>query len=116
MLSWERDFSGRLQRTTKESQPNIEDTKESNSNNNRPRPPMQDQRTMREFLNPPGLSTPSCFMLPPNHDHVTIRPQVVSQLPIFRGTENENHTLTSRNLRTSFQFFEKPTLLWRFFT
>ena len=29
-------------------------------------------------------------MLPPNHDHVTIRPQVVPQLPIFRGTENEN--------------------------
>ena len=45
---------------------------------------------MREFLNPPKLSTPSCFMLPPNHDHVTIRPQVVSQLPIFRGTKNEN--------------------------
>ena len=45
---------------------------------------------MREFLNPPRLSTPSCFMLPPNHDNVTIRPQVVSQLPIFRGIENEN--------------------------
>ena len=34
MLGWERDLSGRLQITTKESQPNIEDTKESNSNNN----------------------------------------------------------------------------------
>ena len=90
MLGWERDLSGRLQRTTEESQPNMEDTEESNNNNNRPRPPMQDQRTMREFLNPPRLSTPSCFMLPPNHDHVTIRPQVVPQLPIFRGTENEN--------------------------
>ena len=55
-----------------------------------PRPPMQDQRTMREFLNPPRLSTPACFMLPLNRDHVTIRPQVVSQLPIFRGTKNEN--------------------------
>ncbi|RVW37836.1 Retrovirus-related Pol polyprotein from transposon opus [Vitis vinifera] len=68
----------------------MEDTEEFNSNNNRPRPPVQGQRTMRELLNPPRLSTPSCFMLPPNHDHVTIRPQVVSQLPIFRGTENEN--------------------------
>ena len=68
----------------------MEDTKESNSNNNMPRPPIHDQRTMKEFLNPPRLSTPSCFMLPPNHDHVTIRPQVVSQLPIFRGIENEN--------------------------
>ena len=86
MLGWERDLLGRLQRTTEESQPNMEDTEESNSNNNRPRPPMQDQRTMRKFLNPPRLSIPSCFMLPPNHDHVTIRPQVVSQLPIFKGT------------------------------
>ena len=51
---------------------------------------MQDQRTMREFRNPPGLSTPSCFMLPPNDDHVTIWPHVVSQLPNIRGTENEN--------------------------
>ncbi|KAL6320544.1 hypothetical protein AAG906_007623 [Vitis piasezkii] len=54
----------------------MEDTEEFNSNNNRPRPPVQGQRTMRELLNPPRLSTPSCFMLPPNHDHVTIRPQV----------------------------------------
>ncbi|KAL6319809.1 hypothetical protein AAG906_036871 [Vitis piasezkii] len=53
----------------------MEDTEESN-NNNRPRPPMQDQKTMREFLNPLRLRTPSCFMLPPNHDHVTIWPQV----------------------------------------
>ncbi|KAL6328471.1 hypothetical protein AAG906_038346 [Vitis piasezkii] len=56
----------------------MEGTEESNNNNN------------REFLNPPKLSTPSCFMLPPNQDHVTIRPQVASQLPIFKGTKNEN--------------------------
>ena len=68
----------------------MEDTEESNRNNNRQQPPMQDQRTMREYLNPPKLSTPSCLMLPPNHDHVTIQPQVVSQLPIFKGIENEN--------------------------
>ena len=42
MLGWERDLSGRLQRTTKESQPNMEDIEESNNNNNnkKPRPPM----------------------------------------------------------------------------
>ena len=78
MLGWERDLLGRIQRTTEESQPNMEGTEESNNNNNRPQLPMQNQRTMREFLNPPKLSTPSCFMLPPNQDHVTIRPQVVS--------------------------------------
>ena len=90
MFGWEKNVSGRFQRTTEECQPNMEGTKESNSNNNRSWPPMQDQRTMREFRNPPELSTPLCFMLPPNHDHFTIRPQVVSQLPIFKGTENEN--------------------------
>ena len=36
MLGWERDLLGRLQRTIEESQPNMEDTKEFNSNNNRP--------------------------------------------------------------------------------
>ena len=74
MLGWKRVLLGRLQRITKESQPNMEDTKESNNNNNRPRPLMQDQRTKRESLNSPKLSTPSCFMLPLNHDHLTIRP------------------------------------------
>ncbi|RVW22454.1 Retrovirus-related Pol polyprotein from transposon 17.6 [Vitis vinifera] len=34
----------------------MEDTEEFNSNNNRPRPPVQGQRTMRELLNPPRTS------------------------------------------------------------
>ena len=83
-------MSSRLQRTTEESQPNMEETKESNNNNIKPRPPMQDQRTLREFRNPPKWSAQSCFILPPNHDHVTICPQMVSQLPISRGTKKEN--------------------------
>ena len=45
---------------------------------------------MREFLNPLKLSKPSCFILSPNQDHVTIQPQEVSYLPIFRGIEHEN--------------------------
>ena len=73
MLGWERDLLGRLQRITEESQPNM-DTKESNNNNYKPQPSIQDQKTMREFLNPLKLSTPSCFMLPPSQDHVTIQP------------------------------------------
>ena len=40
MLGWERDLLGRIQRTTKESQPNMEGTEESNNNNNRPQLPM----------------------------------------------------------------------------
>ena len=40
MLGWERNLSGRLQRTTEKSQLNMEDIEESNNNNNRPRPPM----------------------------------------------------------------------------
>ena len=98
MLGWERDISGRLQRTTEESQPNMEDTEEFNSNNNRPRPPVQGQRTMRELLNPPRLSTPSCFMLPPNQDHVTIQPQVISQLPFFKGIENGKPILSYQGI------------------
>ena len=36
MLGWERNLSGRLQRTTEESEPYMEDTKESNSSNSKP--------------------------------------------------------------------------------
>ncbi|RVW34780.1 Retrovirus-related Pol polyprotein from transposon 17.6 [Vitis vinifera] len=36
----------------------MEDTEEFNSNNNRPRPPVQGQRTMRELLNPPSMAPP----------------------------------------------------------
>ena len=35
MLGWERNLSSRLQRTTQESQPNMEYTEEFNSNNNK---------------------------------------------------------------------------------
>ena len=49
MLDGERDLSGRLQRTTEESQPYMEDTKESNSSNSKPWPPMQDQKLWESF-------------------------------------------------------------------
>ncbi|KAL6322464.1 hypothetical protein AAG906_008119 [Vitis piasezkii] len=71
---------------------------------------------MRELLNPPRLSTPSCFMLPPNHDHVTIRPQVVSQLPIFRETENENpysHIKEFEDIVSIFQEANTPLEIFR---
>ncbi|RVW86549.1 Retrovirus-related Pol polyprotein from transposon 297 [Vitis vinifera] len=68
----------------------MEDTEEFNTNNNRPRPPVQGQRIMRELLNPPRLSKPSCFMLPPNHDHVTIRLKWCLNYPFLGGLKNEN--------------------------
>ena len=70
---------------------------------------------MREFLNPPRLSIPLCFMLPPNHDHATIQPQVVSQLPIFRGTKNEKpyHIKEFENIVSIFQEANTPLEIFR---
>ena len=70
---------------------------------------------MREFLNTPRLSTPSCFMLPLNHDHVTIRPQVVSQLPIFRGIENENLYSHIKEFEDIISIFQEANTLLEIF-
>lgn len=68
----------------------MEGTKEFNNNNNRLGVPIQRYKTMREYLHPLKLSTLSCFSMPQNQNHVTIQPQLVSLLPIFRGNEHEN--------------------------
>ena len=44
----------------------MEDIEEFNSNINRPDMFIQKYITMREYLNPPKLSTPSCFAMPQN--------------------------------------------------
>ena len=67
----------------------MEETEESNNNNNRPQPPMQDQRAMREFLNPHRLSTPSCFMLPPNQILLPFSLNWYLNYPFLEG-QNEN--------------------------
>ena len=71
---------------------------------------------MKAFVNPPNLSTSSCFLLPSYQDHVTIQPQVVSQLPIFRGTENENpysHIKEFEDIISIFQEANIPVKIFR---
>ena len=57
---------------TQESKPNMGDTEEFNSNNDRSQVLIQGQRTMRKFLNLPKVSTPSCFAIPLDQNHVII--------------------------------------------
>ena len=61
-----------------------------NSNNDRLQVSIQGQRPMREFLNPPRLTTPSCFVIPPNQNHVIIKLSRFLTDPFFRGIKNEN--------------------------
>ena len=70
---------------------------------------------MRKFLNPRRLSTLSCFKLPPNHDYVTIWPQEASQLPIFRGTENENPYSHIKEYEDIVSIFREPITLLEIF-
>ena len=65
---------------------------------------------MREFLNPWSLSTLNFFMLPPNHDYVTIRPQVVFQLPIFRKIENESSYSHIKEFEDIVSIFREPNI------
>ena len=45
-------------------------------------------RSMRDLLNPPRVSAPSCII--PSAEDVVVRPYLVPLLPTFHGMENEN--------------------------
>ena len=45
-------------------------------------------RTMRDHINPPRVSAPSCIM--PFPEDIIIKPYVVPLLPTFHGMESEN--------------------------
>ncbi|RVW62120.1 Retrovirus-related Pol polyprotein from transposon 17.6 [Vitis vinifera] len=64
----------------------MEDTEEFNSNNNRPRPPVQGQRTMRELLNPPrGTENENPYShIKEFEDIVSIFREANTPLEIFR--------------------------------
>ena len=50
-------------------------------------------RTMHEYLQPSGNSTPSCFIFPLNANNFTFKPGVISLLPNFHDLESESPSL-----------------------
>ena len=47
-------------------------------------------RTMRDYLQPPRNSTPSCFILPLNANNFQLKPGMITLLPNFHGLESES--------------------------
>lgn len=49
---------------------------------------------MKDHLNPPKVNKPLCFFAP--EEHTTIKPQLVSMLPVLRGIKRRILNLTLR--------------------
>ena len=97
MQQWDRDTSGRLNRTSTQLDPISEvsvhtDTMDPlpEEQQSQPGTPMNPTayRTMRDHIHPPRVSTPSCI-IPPAED-VAVRLYLVPLLPTYHGMENEN--------------------------
>ncbi|MGV7343119.1 hypothetical protein PJI17_30935, partial [Mycobacterium kansasii] len=65
-------------------QPRVKDTQDENEVHQAPPP-----RTLRDYLQPAGVSTPSCMIFPENIGHMDIKPGVIRLLPKFHGLESE---------------------------
>ena len=97
MQQGDRDTSGRLNRVS--TQPDLAsevsaqtDTMDSipEEQQSQPGTPMNPNayRTMRDHIQPPRVSAPSCII--PPADDVVVRPYLVPLLPTYHGMENEN--------------------------
>ena len=97
MHQWDTDTSGRLQRISTPLEQGCEVTVHSENMDPLPEEQQSQQgtpvipaayRSMRDHIQPPRVSPPSCI-IPPVED-VAVRPYLVPLLPIFHGMENEN--------------------------
>ena len=97
MYHWDRDTSGRLQRVSAPIEQSCEFRVHSDQMDPLPEEQQSQQaapmnqtayRSMRDHINPPRVSAPSCI-IPPVED-VAVRPYLVPLLPTFHGMENEN--------------------------
>ena len=97
MQQWDRDTSGRLNRISTQldlaSEVSVQtDTMDPipEEQQSQPGTPMNPNayRTMRDHIQPPRVSAPSCII--PPADDVAVRPYLVPLLPTYHGMENEN--------------------------
>ena len=97
MQQWDRNTTGRLERTSAPQEQGCEVSLHSNQME----PPPEEQQSqqgiprnpnaymlMRDHIHPPRVSAPSCIV-PPAED-VGVRPYLVPLFPTFHGMENEN--------------------------
>ena len=97
MHQWDKDTSGRLQRISTQIDQGNEvsvhtDTMDHlpEEQQSQPGTPINPTtyRSMRDYIHPPRVSTPS-YIIPPAED-VAVRPYLVPLLPTYHGMENEN--------------------------
>ena len=97
MQSWDRNTTGRLERTSVPQEQGCEVS----LNTKQMELPLEEQqsqqgvqrdpnayRSMRDHIHPPRVSAPSCII--PLVEEVVVRPYLVPLLPTFHGMENEN--------------------------
>ena len=58
----------------------------------------QPLRTMREYLQPPRNSSPSCFIFPLNANNFRFKSGMIPLLPTFHGLESESPYLHLKEL------------------
>ena len=104
MLTWHRDpssnrlirenlesFSDKLSNSPSHSHTMAENESVHDENEN------QNVRTMRDYLQPPRNSAPSCFILPLNANNFRFKPGMIPLLPNFHGLESESPYLHLRD-------------------
>ena len=97
MQSWDRNTTGRLERTSVPQEQGCEVS----LNTEQMEPPLKEKqsqqgvqrdpnayRSMRDHIHPPRVSAPSCII--PPAEYVAVRPYLVPLLLTFHGMENEN--------------------------
>ena len=70
-------------------------------------PPM---RTLREYLQPPRNSAPSCIVFPPQGNNFNFKPSMIPLLPKFHGVESENPYLHIKEFKYVPLFMTKPVV------
>ena len=114
MHHWDRNITGRLERSSASQEQSCEVS--FNSQQMEPTPEEQQSqqgvhrnpnayRSMRDHIHPPRVSSPSCIV-PPSED-IIIKPYLVPMLPTFHGMESENPYSHIRELEEACNTFKE---------
>ena len=105
MSVWERDSTNRLVKSESKIDSSQTSSLEVMDDPNRLLPilpPVQAEKTLREYFSPLAANQPSCIVLPQTTaTHFELKPSVIQLLPSFHGLERERiHICILRNFLT----------------
>ena len=94
MSVWERDSTNRLVKRESKIDSSLASSLEVMDDPNRLLPilpPVQAEKTLREYFSPLAANQPSCIVLPQTTaTHFELKPSVIQLLPSFHGLERED--------------------------